>query len=90
MLLYLTLHSTKQCLKSLTCTLSHTTYIKKTVSVVTACTVLLTYSSLVKLRAYGQAVEEVNIINCHLGNGASVCAIKNGQSVDTSMGLTHS
>lgn len=33
-------------------------------------------------------VEEVNIINCHLGNGASVCAIKNGQSVDTSMGLT--
>lgn len=31
---------------------------------------------------------EVNIINCHLGNGASVCAIKNGQSVDTSMGLT--
>ncbi|MGF1908334.1 acetate kinase [Vibrio kasasachensis] len=33
-------------------------------------------------------VEEVNIINCHLGNGASVCAVKNGQSVDTSMGLT--
>ncbi|MGO2508263.1 MAG: acetate kinase [Vibrio hibernica] len=33
-------------------------------------------------------VEEVNIINCHLGNGASICAIKNGQSVDTSMGLT--
>jgi acetate kinase len=33
-------------------------------------------------------VEELNIINCHLGNGASVCAIKNGQSVDTSMGLT--
>lgn len=31
---------------------------------------------------------EVNIINCHLGNGASVCAVKNGQSVDTSMGLT--
>ncbi|OEF26957.1 acetate kinase [Vibrio rumoiensis] len=33
-------------------------------------------------------VNEVNIINCHLGNGASVCAIKNGESVDTSMGLT--
>lgn len=29
-----------------------------------------------------------NIIVCHLGNGASVCAIKNGVSVDTSMGLT--
>ncbi|CZF84671.1 acetate kinase [Grimontia marina] len=33
-------------------------------------------------------VEELNIINCHLGNGASVCAIKNGKSVDTSMGMT--
>lgn len=28
------------------------------------------------------------IITCHLGNGASMTAIKNGQSVDTSMGLT--
>ncbi|MDE1328082.1 acetate kinase [Vibrio aestuarianus] len=36
----------------------------------------------------GKPANEVNIINCHLGNGASVCAIKNGQSVDTSMGLT--
>ncbi len=36
----------------------------------------------------GKPVEELNIVNCHLGNGASVCAIKNGQSVDTSMGLT--
>ena len=32
--------------------------------------------------------KELNIISCHLGNGASICAIKNGQSVDTSMGLT--
>jgi acetate kinase len=31
---------------------------------------------------------KLNIINCHLGNGASVCAIKDGKSVDTSMGLT--
>ena len=36
----------------------------------------------------GKPTDEVNIINCHLGNGASVCAIKNGKSVDTSMGLT--
>ncbi len=36
----------------------------------------------------GKAESELNIINCHLGNGASVCAIKNGLSVDTSMGLT--
>lgn len=31
---------------------------------------------------------EVKTIVCHLGNGASVCAVKNGESVDTSMGLT--
>lgn len=36
----------------------------------------------------GKKVEETNIINCHLGNGASVCAIKDGKSVDTSMGMT--
>ncbi|OZS43586.1 acetate kinase [Photobacterium sanguinicancri] len=36
----------------------------------------------------GKKEDELNIINCHLGNGASVCAIKNGKSVDTSMGLT--
>ena len=36
----------------------------------------------------GKPLNELNIINCHLGNGASVCAIKNGKSVDTSMGLT--
>ena len=33
-------------------------------------------------------IEELRIINCHLGQGASICAIKNGKSVDTSMGLT--
>ncbi len=33
-------------------------------------------------------VEESNFISAHLGNGCSVCAIKNGKSVDTSMGLT--
>lgn len=33
-------------------------------------------------------IDELNIISCHLGNGASVCAIKGGKSVDTSMGLT--
>ncbi|MCG9580898.1 acetate/propionate family kinase [Vibrio tubiashii] len=33
-------------------------------------------------------VEESNFISVHLGNGASVCAIANGESVDTSMGFT--
>ncbi len=33
-------------------------------------------------------IEEQKIITCHLGNGASITAIKNGKSIDTSMGLT--
>lgn len=33
-------------------------------------------------------IEELKIINCHLGQGASICAIQNGKSVDTSMGFT--
>lgn len=32
--------------------------------------------------------EQTNLITLHLGNGASVCAIQNGQSIDTSMGFT--
>lgn len=35
-----------------------------------------------------QDLSELKIITCHLGNGASVAAVKNGKSVDTSMGLT--
>ena len=31
---------------------------------------------------------DLKIINCHLGQGASICAIKDGKSIDTSMGLT--
>lgn len=31
---------------------------------------------------------ELEIISCHLGNGASICAVDHGRSVDTSMGLT--
>lgn len=33
-------------------------------------------------------VRDLKIISCHLGQGASICAIKDGKSVDTSMGLT--
>ncbi len=33
-------------------------------------------------------VEDLKIITCHLGQGASLCAVKDGKSVDTSMGLT--
>ena len=36
----------------------------------------------------GKAYDETKTIVCHLGNGASICAVENGKSVDTSMGLT--
>ena len=36
----------------------------------------------------GKDLKDLKIITCHLGNGASVTAIKGGESVDTSMGLT--
>ncbi len=36
----------------------------------------------------GKQPEEVNVIVAHLGNGASLCAVKSGKSVDTTMGFT--
>lgn len=36
----------------------------------------------------GKPYDQVKTIVCHLGNGASICAVENGKSVDTSMGLT--
>ena len=36
----------------------------------------------------GKDIKNLKIVNCHLGQGASICAIKNGESVETSMGLT--
>mgnify|MGYP001186447996 CR=1 FL=1 len=36
----------------------------------------------------GRPLEELKIITCHIGNGASCTAIMGGQSVDTSMGMT--
>ena len=36
----------------------------------------------------GKKPEDLKIVTCHLGNGASVAAVKNGKSVDTSMGFT--
>ena len=35
-----------------------------------------------------KSVEDLKIVTCHLGQGSSICAIKGGKSVDTSMGLT--
>ncbi len=36
----------------------------------------------------GRPREETRLVTCHLGNGASVCAIERGRSVDTTMGFT--
>ena len=36
----------------------------------------------------GKDYDSVKTIVCHLGNGASICAVENGKSVDTSMGLS--
>ncbi len=36
----------------------------------------------------GKDKYDVNVITCHLGNGCSITAVRNGRSVDTSMGLT--
>ncbi len=46
------------------------------------------YASLRTYRLTGLNPEKSKIVSCHLGNGASVAAIKNGKSVDTSMGMT--
>ena len=36
----------------------------------------------------GKPIEELKIITCHIGNGSSITAVKNGKVVDTTMGLT--
>ncbi len=36
----------------------------------------------------GRSPEGLKLISCHMGNGSSICAIKDGKSVDTSMGFT--
>ncbi|MBN2689156.1 MAG: acetate kinase [Gammaproteobacteria bacterium] len=46
------------------------------------------YVSREAARILGRDINKCNLITAHLGNGCSICAIKNGKSVDTSMGLT--
>lgn len=36
----------------------------------------------------GRPIEQLRLISCHLGNGASIAAIEGGKSIDTSMGFT--
>jgi len=46
------------------------------------------YASREAARMVGRPIEEIKIITCHLGNGASISAISGGKSIDTSMGFT--
>ncbi|HKO52761.1 MAG TPA: acetate kinase [Polyangiaceae bacterium] len=46
------------------------------------------YVADVAARALGKSLDSLELVTAHLGNGASVCAISNGRSVDTSMGFT--
>lgn len=36
----------------------------------------------------GRPIEQLRLISCHLGNGASIAAVEGGKSIDTSMGFT--
>ena len=40
------------------------------------------------VEAMGKDIKDLKIITCHLGNGCSLAAVKNGKSIDTSMGFT--
>lgn len=46
------------------------------------------YVSIKAAEYLNRDLESLKIISCHLGNGASITAIKEGKSIDTSMGLT--
>ncbi|MDY6984060.1 MAG: acetate/propionate family kinase, partial [Pseudomonadota bacterium] len=46
------------------------------------------YVALRAAEALGRPFTELKLVSCHLGNGASVCAIGHGMSLDTSMGMT--
>jgi len=50
----------------------------------------LSYASILKSTAkyLRKEISQTSLIICHLGSGASMCCIKNGKSIDTSMGLT--
>ncbi len=39
-------------------------------------------------RMLGKHLSDLKVITCHLGNGCSITAVKNGRSIDTSMGFT--
>ena len=46
------------------------------------------YVTLRAAEIMGKPIEELRLISCHLGNGASIAAVQGGKSIDTSMGFT--
>lgn len=46
------------------------------------------YVSIKLAETMGKDIKDLKIITCHLGNGASIAAIKNGKCIDTTMGFT--
>ncbi|CEE02303.1 acetate kinase [Caldifermentibacillus hisashii] len=46
------------------------------------------YVTLKAAEMLGKPIEELRLISCHLGNGASIAAVHGGKSIDTSMGFT--
>jgi acetate kinase len=46
------------------------------------------FVSMQAARILKRPISELNLITCHLGNGCSMTAVKNGKSIDTSMGFT--
>ena len=46
------------------------------------------YVSAMAAEVLGKNIEDLKLITCHLGNGSSLAAVKNGKCVDTSMGFT--
>ncbi len=46
------------------------------------------YVALEGARIFQKPIEDIKIITCHLGGGSSICAIKDGRAVETSMGFT--
>lgn len=46
------------------------------------------YVSSMAAEVLGKSIEDLKLITCHLGNGSSLAAVKNGKCIDTSMGFT--
>src|SRR5699024_11752522 len=89
MYLFLILRSIKLCQKNLIYTAYHTNITKIMVFVNMDSTeqVINMYLN-AQLRFLGKPIEELRMISCHIGNGASIAAIDGGESVDTSMVFT--